>query len=261
MDVHSLAWRTDLALLELGGSEVEDHGTHLVVRTPHNPSFYWGNFLLLAQPPAADSGAFWLETFQRAFPGAGHRAIGVDGTTGSAAELEPLVHVGLEIETSTVMTTSAVHPPPRPNRQAVVRVLASDDDWAQQVDLGVAGEDLPDYREFESRRTATMRALTEDGHGQCWGAFLDDRLVSSLGIFGLGDGLARFQNVKTHPDFRSQGLSGTLVHAASRSGLDDLGAHTLVMVADPDYLAIRVYRSVGFTDTETQLQSVRRPAD
>ena len=26
------------------------------------------------------------------------------------------------------------------------------------------------------------------------------------------------------------------------------------MVADPDYLAIRIYRSVGFADTERQLQ-------
>ena len=32
------------------------------------------------------------------------------------------------------------------------------------------------------------------------------------------------------------------------------------MVADPDYLAIRVYRSVGFDDTETQLGADRPPA-
>ena len=32
------------------------------------------------------------------------------------------------------------------------------------------------------------------------------------------------------------------------------------MVADPEYLAIRVYRSVGFTDSETQLQSERTPS-
>jgi hypothetical protein len=32
------------------------------------------------------------------------------------------------------------------------------------------------------------------------------------------------------------------------------------MVAEPDYLAIRIYRSVGFEDTESQLQSDRPPA-
>ena len=31
------------------------------------------------------------------------------------------------------------------------------------------------------------------------------------------------------------------------------------MVADPDYLAIRVYRSVGFADTEVQVGVERKP--
>jgi hypothetical protein len=42
--------------------------------------------------------------------------------------------------------------------------------------------------------------------------------------------------------------------------LTEGGARTLVMVADPDYLAVRIYRSVGFKDTETQLQFVVPPA-
>ncbi len=65
--------------------------------------------------------------------------------------------------------------------------------------------------------------------------------------------------MKTHPDARGRGLAGTLVHRVSRYGFDELGAQTLVMVADPDYLAIRIYRSVGFADTERQLQVERRP--
>ena len=47
------------------------------------------------------------------------------------------------------------------------------------------------------------------------------------------------------------------MHAASRHAFDEMGAETLVMVADPDYVAIRIYRSVGFEDTETQLQASR----
>jgi hypothetical protein len=31
------------------------------------------------------------------------------------------------------------------------------------------------------------------------------------------------------------------------------------MVADPNYLAIRVYRALGFTDSESQLQAERAP--
>jgi hypothetical protein len=43
-------------------------------------------------------------------------------------------------------------------------------------------------------------------------------------------------------------------------GLTEGGARTLVMVADPEYLAIRIYRSLGFTDSETQLGFAKPPA-
>lgn len=71
--------------------------------------------------------------------------------------------------------------------------------------------------------------------------------------------LARFQHVKTHPDHRNRGLAGTLIHRAGRDAFDDLGAERLVMVADPDYLAIRLYRSLGFTDAEPQVGASRLP--
>ena len=47
MDV-SLGFRTDLALLALGGSEIEDRGRHGVVRTPANPT-YWCRALGFAE--------------------------------------------------------------------------------------------------------------------------------------------------------------------------------------------------------------------
>ena len=68
-----------------------------------------------------------------------------------------------------------------------------------------------------------------------------------MGLVTAGPALARFQLVETHPDVRGRGLAGTLVHHVSRYGFDTLGAETLVMVADPEYLAIRLYRSVGFS--------------
>ena len=78
MDVTTLGFRTDLALLERGGSTIDDRGDHLVVRTPSNPTFYWGNFLLLDHVPAADRVDEWLERFVDAFPEARHRALGFD---------------------------------------------------------------------------------------------------------------------------------------------------------------------------------------
>ncbi len=266
MDVVSLATRTDLALLRLGGSEITDHDDYLVVRTPHNPSYWWGNFLLLSAVPAPGEAAAWLDRFAAELPGARHIALAFDGVSGTVADLAPFVELGLVCEASTVMTASAVHEPPRPNREATYRALTSAADWAQSVDLQVVNRDddnEPDeteYREFAARKVATNRALAEAGHGQWFGAFLDDRLVTQMGLVKAGPGLARFQWVETHPEARGRGLAGSLVHHVSRWGFDELGATTLVMVADPDYVAIRIYRSVGFVDRETQLQAERAPA-
>ena len=260
MDIQGLGWRTDLALLEISGSVLEDRGDHIVVTTPDNPTFWWGNFLLLPAPPAdVEEARTWLTAFETEFPDAEHRAFGVDGTDGGVSDLASFEKLGLSVEGSTVMTATAVHEPPRPQRDAVYRPLDGDADWAQQVELSMVGDEIGYSLEFCTARAEAQRTLVEAGHGQWWGAFVDDRLLSSMGLFTASPGLARFQTVKTHPDARGRGLAGTLVHAVSRYGLDELGASTLVMVADPDYLAIRVYRSVGFDDTEVQLQAERKP--
>ena len=257
--MNSLAFRTDLALAALAGSEVEDRGDHVVVRTPANPTYWWGNFLLLAQPPTADEVPGWLDRFAATFPASRHLAFGVDGAHGSVDDLAALRDAGLSTEAMTVMTATSVHEPPRPNREATYRPLVSDDDWTQQVELGLAGEDEHHSVEFVTAKTDAERSLTGRGIGAWWGAFVDGRLLASMGLVAASPGLARFQQVKTHPDARGRGLAGTLVHEVSRYGFEELGATTLVMVADPEYLAIRIYRSVGFTDSESQLMAERKP--
>ena len=60
MRVTSLGYRTDLALRALEGGTETDRGDYLVVRNPALPDFWWGNFLLLAQPPQIGSAGHWL---------------------------------------------------------------------------------------------------------------------------------------------------------------------------------------------------------
>ena len=127
VDVTSLAFRTDLALLELGGSTVEDRGDHVVVRTPHNPTFWWGNFLLLDRVPQPGEHEQWIDRFAETFPDARHLAFGVDGTVGRASDLAGFADMGLSIDASTVMTATSVRRPPRPNDEAEYRRLTSDD--------------------------------------------------------------------------------------------------------------------------------------
>jgi ribosomal protein S18 acetylase RimI-like enzyme len=253
--VESLGCRTDLALLVAGGSEVEDRGDHLVVRSPHNPTHWWGNFLLLERAPDAADAEQWLERFAATFPDADHVAFGVDGTCGQVADLEAWTDAGLVVEAQAVMTADGVGTPLR-RSDAVCRALASDDDWARSVELRVrcsdGREEPAAFRAYATAQAQTRRQLVAAGHGGWFGAFDGDRLVSQLGLFAAGPGLARFQSVETDPDFRRRGLAGTLVaHAVDRVGV----GRTLVMVADPEYVAIDLYRSLGFVVAETQLQA------
>ena len=259
MELTSIAWRTDLALRAWSGSEIEDRGDHVVVRTPTNPAYYWGNLILLQDRPEAGDVPAWLDLFGREFPRSRHRAFGIEAPGGTLADLEPFREAGLDVEAAAVMTATAVHPPARPNTEATVRPLTSDEDWDQQVTLALTDEDLRGNREFATERTKGERQLVEDGHGTWFGAFLGGLLVSSLGVFVTPEGLGRYQDVQTHPGFRGQGLCGTLVHRAGTHALEDLGVDTLVMVADPGYSAIRIYRAAGFAESETQLQAERRP--
>ena len=259
LDVRSLGFATDLMIRRLAGSEIADRGDYLAVRTPQNPTFYWGNFTLVSPSVPADE---WLGIFTREFSEAGHVAIGVDGTDGSWHDASPLLDSGFELEVSTVLT-SAGPPGGAPAADQLCRPLRSDDDWAEATELRMAlggeqGRLTEGYRAFLERRVAEVRELDRAGHAVHFGAFVDGRLRSCLGLITDGSGTARYQTVETHPEFRRRGLAGALVEAAGRHGLGELGASRLVIVADPHGPAIGLYRSLGFRDAEHQVQLTLR---
>ncbi len=263
MHVTSLGFQTDLVLRALEGSEVIDHPDYLTVRSPANPEFWWGNFLLLPAQAAHGPAGPWLDRFRAEFPGAGHLALGLDGTGDPGPDLDGFSRAGLELNRETVLTAAALREPPHPNRDAVIRPLTTGSDWQQAVELQAvsdAADGGPASRTFTEARYAARRRATEAGHGAWFGAFRDGELLAQLGIFSAPGPLARYQDVGTHPAARRRGLAGTLVWQAGRYALDRLGASTLVILADPADAAIRVYRSVGFADRETQLSLQRAPS-
>ena len=272
MHIVSLGFQTDLMLRTLQGSTVEDRGDHFVVRTVRNPAFWWGNFLLWCEPPAPGDAQRWERAFTQALPDADHRTFGVDGTSDRTSDTTPgestgydeFVTAGYDVDASAVMTASAVHEPRHPNREATYRALdladPADRDAAIALQMANAPEREPlGHRDFLARKMDSMRALQARGNGTWFGAFLDGEMRSGMGLVWDGSGLARFQSVDTHPAARGRGLAGTLVHHVSRRAFDQIGATTLVMVADPSYLAIDVYRSVGFAAAELQTTLERAP--
>ncbi len=266
-DIESLGFRTDLAVGLAEGAVLDRRDGYRVIRTPANPTFYWGNFLLLDAPPVAGTVDGWISAFTSEFPGASHVAIGVDGTDGAAGDPAELEAAGITVDRSRVLTARKLAAPRHPNEDAELRMLDvdSDDDWTAALELKIDNEEKQndDFEPYARRFLESKRGQQAAGNGAWFGAFLDGRMVSGLGIFAFGRAddpggrVARYQTVDTHPEYRKRGLAGSLVHLAGRYAFERLGAHTLVIVADPDYHAIGLYRSLGFAESESQVQLAR----
>lgn len=259
MRPQSLGFRTDLRVLELAGSLIENRGTHLVVRSPDSPSYFWGNFILLAQAPVPGGEREVVGAFHTEFPDADHISIGIDAPELDDDSRAAFEAAGLAIDVASVLTAERLTLPREV--EGTIRPLRSDDDWEARALLSQAlysnvGEQT--FLDFARGKNVMERRLVDHGVMRRYGAFVDGQLVSTAGVVLTHAGWARFQSVETHPDHRRRGLAAAVVYAAGEYAVDDLGAVQLVIVADHDGEAIRVYRSLGFTDSEQQLMLEKR---
>lgn len=260
----SLGWRTDLIFARFDG-EVAPRADHLVIRTPHNPTFWWGNFLLFDHAPQPGDAAAWVARFEAEItsrqPASRHVTFGVD--SGETFELPAdFAAAGFTRYGSTVLTMRREQlRAPRAPRAPGVRIapLRLPEQAAEAVALQVetdAGhsEEPGAYRLFRERQMRRYEAMQRAGMGAWFGAFAyaddgSEGMVADCGLFCAGAGearLGRFQHVETHPSWRRRGLCSALVHAACLHGFETMGLDTLVIVADPDDVAIGLYESLGF---------------
>jgi GNAT superfamily N-acetyltransferase len=252
-----LSWHTDLAVLRLEGSTIDERSDHLVVRSPTNPIYYWGNFVLVTDPERVDDAAHWLDVFETEHPDAAHRAIGLvtqptDTDAWKAVDLE-LTHDDVLVAESCPETT------PVPQGY-LVKQIRDAIEWEQSSGLRIAefAEGDPREAEHERKRTASRAALSEQGDLAWFGAFHGDRLVAELGIVDCGEGVARYQSVVTGAEHRRQGLAGHLLGVAAQWAAER-GARRWVIVADAGSDAARLYRSRGFRPAESGARAERRP--
>lgn len=267
MRAHSLGYLTDLFLMRARGS-IEDHGDHLVVRSPEEPTYYCGNYLLYAAAPVVGDFERWTADFRRAFrdvPEVRHMTFGWDDASGSAVDARVLAQftdARFAFEDNVVLAAGEVLPPPHDCAGVELRELATDADWKAaltcQIECQPDDTELAHHLPFVTKRVVAQRALVSTGLGRWFGAFFEGELAGHMGLF-VENGLGRFQDVETRPGFRRRGVCAALVHHAATVALESLGAQQLVLVADPDDDAIRVYRSVGFRDVERQARLMKRP--
>ncbi len=258
----SLGWQTDLFFAQFDG-EVVNSTEYLVARSPANPTFWWGNFILFHEAPRLGCLAHWLDVFKKEIedrqPDSRHRAFGID----SCARLvlpNDFAAAGFKLQEATVLTLRAAR-----RRSAAIPLpngfefspLQLPEEGNLVVDKQVAVDsgsyEAISYREFASYRMDRYAAMHAAGFGHWFGLFAQVGrqrvLAASCGLFrgpGHADHIGRFQTVTTHPDWRRQGLCTALVDAVCRYGFEKMGLSTLVMVADPDDIAIHIYQSLGF---------------
>lgn len=246
MRIRGLALTTELGLASTRGT-ITDRGDYIVVRTPDDPGYYYGNLLVLPAPPQVGEVAFWTRRFEAELPAMEHVTLWWDGTSGDAGAEDELTAAGFTIERALVMTADAIA---RREPELLVRELVPDE-ITDQLAWEIADRHDEPYRQFLQRRAAWQRTLVARGTAKFWGAFAGDKLVSSLGLVELGT-LGRYQDVQTLPAYRGRGLASTLLYAAARAAAVE---RVIVLAVRAD-----LYEHAGFRVIERTVSACRYPA-
>ncbi|MFQ5635243.1 MAG: GNAT family N-acetyltransferase, partial [Gammaproteobacteria bacterium] len=188
----------------------------------------------------------------------------LDSPDGDHGVTESFIAAGFRLCCNVVMTTAEPHAPRRRSTEVEVRALESDGDWRQALDNQIACMEpefeVSAYRLHRQHQIDRYRRMANAGIGHWYGAFIGHRLVADLGIFH-DRGIGRFQMVQTHPDFRRRGIGSTLVFKSARLALAEDNFDVLVILAEEDSAAQRLYKSIDFVPVERQLGLERWPND
>lgn len=255
-ELRSPGLKTDIEIARFENI-LKERDEYLVVETPTNPDYYWGNFLIFPHPPTLHDQPKWESLFFQEFrhqPQVKHQAFTWDCPQRGAD------FSGFVQEEAAELTLTKLQKPVNFNEKIEVRPLLTDADWEAAIynQMSTRQESFAyePYFRFKKAQMDRYRRLTKAGHGQWYGAFLQGKLVGDCGYFIFGE-IGRFQSVGTHPDHRRQGVCATLIYECI---FQNPRAKTSVIVAELG-TAERVYRSVGFHGQQSIFQLTKRPAD
>ena len=253
MIVRSLALKTELGLAATRGT-ITDRGDYVVISTPDDPGYYYGNLLLMPAPPQVGEVAFWMRRFGDELGKNSlikHVTLWWDGVAGDCGAEDELVANGFRIERSVILTTDRVTAPVHAvNQLSPAQVLDT-------ADLAWAIGDRHDenYREFLLRRARWQSSLVTRGLAKFFGVYEQAVLVASLGLVPMGN-VARYQDVQTAAAFRRRGMASSLLATAAT---EVPSSHYVIMSAAGSD-AERVYARAGFRVAELTVSACRYPA-
>jgi ribosomal protein S18 acetylase RimI-like enzyme len=248
----NLGYRTDFIFYRRDGI-VEEFDDYWIVRTPSNPTFWFGNLVLFKRAPRADDLAPFLAIHKREFGGAlNHHVFGWDEER--ERDISAFLAAGFQTSHGIALTMSTYDGGAAINPALSVRMIRSSSEWQQVADLQIL-VDRVDFKyaedggEFRRVQVDSSRRMVADKRGHWWGAFIDEELVGSMGLFFDDPGeIGRFQYVTTRPDHRRQRICTTLLHHSVRHAFETVGAQHVVICtgAEDDNPAIPTYKNFGF---------------
>lgn len=98
------------------------------------------------------------------------------------------------------------------------------------------------------------------GNGDWWLLMNQGMPVASCGLFFDPNGLmGRFREVTTHPEWRGRGFATTLVGLLAQNFLTQGQVQELIIVSEPDSIADRIYRKLGFKAVSYQIALITDP--
>ncbi|RXJ70613.1 hypothetical protein CS022_22850 [Veronia nyctiphanis] len=249
---HSIAQQSESIFHRFSGIVTHKDG-YTLVKTPSNPTYFGGHYLILDSPPEADKFTHWEQTFRNELPDSEHLLLSWRCPDNQEdIDVSYFSGKGYDISHSVYLTAKQFREPEQLNHSLTIRKIISDDDWSAVLELDLLQNknfEPEKYRTFATTHYQTYREMTAQGLGDWYGAFLNDQLVGHLGLYYDGE-IGRFQNVVTHPDFRRQGICKTLVYSVSTQAKTTLNLESLVLEADEEYIAANIYKSLGYEETE-----------
>lgn len=237
----------------------EDHGPIGAIRTRSNPTYRWGNCLVLPEAPTAAALPLLEALHGALFP---HLPVPCPGLywpgpapTGALAEALKARGYAVEDEAPLRASLSGLAPPTLPV-DVTVQPVRGPSDWADMVGFRLAlYPELP--ANFMLHRLGSAWESAQHLDGDWWILRKDGAVVGSMGLFWR-DGLARYQDVDVRADHHGQGL-GRLMFNTARARSEALGAFTQqIIVADRGSLAHAWYQRMGFAPLVGEVFVYRR---
>ncbi|BBH51874.1 GNAT family N-acetyltransferase [Fluviispira sanaruensis] len=246
----ALGLKTDLMFFDFSKNKIEKED-YFVLKTPHNPEFFWGNYLLFKKPPCQGDFEKWTESFQKEFAqikDINHMTFSWE-EIGNEVEIDKFKDADFDFnETIVLMANKDNIHCKYLNPEIVCRRIVTDEDWDNILEFQLnTNERIPEkkFKTYIIKKMKDFRTFSESGLGFWYAAYINNNIISDLGLYWNSE-IARYRDIKTQKEYRKKGISQTLIAFAAH----DSKQNKFVIQTEEGGMAINMYKSIGFAFKE-----------